>query len=169
MLALASCSHKNTENAAGNAVGSGDVITQVVVGGGSVGYRDSKPVNAIPKATAFRMNGNYADNVAVTLNADGSFSYFPDPKDITENSKPISLGNGWYLNRQGISANSVFTKYTFDEYSKLKSVPCIEELKASIIPGSKVVGMQKLPFSISEAPQHLDSIRQILNKSVTLK
>lgn len=105
----------------------------------------------MPKATAFRMSGDYADNVAVTLNADGSLAYYPAPTDIMANSAPYNLGNGWWLNRQGLSANSVFTKWTFKEYENLKSVPTREEIKASIIPGARVVEMIQLPVNLSDA------------------
>lgn len=164
MMMMASCSHKNTEKVVNDGAGADNngVVTQATLGGVAIGYRNSGPVNSIPKATAFRMTGDYADNVAITLNADGSLRYFPDPRDITDHSKPLNLGDGWYLNRQGISAGSVFTRYTFAEYSKLMNVPSTAELKAAIIPGAKVLEMRELPFSINEAEQHLDSIRSFL-------
>lgn len=153
LLASGACSHKN-EN-----MNQSQNLTHI---GTAVGFRNSKPVNAIPKAKAFRMSGDYAGNVAITLNANGSLAYFPDPSDISANSVPIDLGDGWWLNLQGISTNSVFTRYTFPEYAALKKVPSISELKAAVIPGARVVEMRELPFTISEAPQHLDSIRSYL-------
>lgn len=129
LLAAGACSHKTEK------MGYTQGVTHI---GSAIGWRDSKPVNVMPKASAFRMNGDYANNVAITLNPDGSLAYFPDPSDISANSSPLEIGNGWWLNRQGISAKSVFTKYTFAEYSKLKTVPSIAELKASVIPGSRV-------------------------------
>ncbi|MDE6338616.1 MAG: hypothetical protein K2K97_02365 [Muribaculaceae bacterium] len=124
--------------------------------------RNSRPVTAIPMATAFKMNGDYADNVAVTLNANGTLAYYPAPSDISEYSRPVDLGQGWWLNRQGISANSVFTRYTFAEYAKLKTVPTQKELLASIIPGSAVTHMEELPFTINDTPANLDSIQHYL-------
>lgn len=119
----------------------------------------STPVRAMPKATVFQMNGNYANNVAVTLNADGSFAYYPDPHDIGEYSKPIDLGNGWWLNRQGIGANSQFTKYTFAEYSKLDKVPSPDELKAAIIPGARVIAMEQTDIPASDALNRLPDLK----------
>lgn len=153
--ALCGCSNKNAKNSEKTD------INAVEASAVALGFKSSKPVNAIPKATAFRMNGDYANNVAITLNGN-NIVYFPAPTDITENSRPISLGNGWWLNRQGISQNSVFTKYTFEEYSKLKKVPSIEELKAAIIPGAHVTDMYTLPCSINEASSKLPEIRKIL-------
>lgn len=106
---------------------------------------------ALPKATIFKMNGDYADKVAITLNPDGSLAYYPAPSDITEYTKPYALGNGWYLNRQGLSPNSVFTEYTFDEYKSLKKPPTHQQLKDAVIPGSSVTEFVVLPLNQSEA------------------
>lgn len=111
----------------------------------------SAPQNVLPKATVFKMTGDYADRVAVTLGPDGRLSYFPDPSDISEFSRPESLGEGWYLNRQGIGPNSVFTKWTFEEYSKLDKVPSVSEIKEAIIPGARVKEFITLPVSFNEA------------------
>lgn len=112
---------------------------------------NSRPVLARLKATLFKMSGDYANNVAVTLGPDGQLRYFPAPTDITENSKPEEVGEGWWLNRQGISASSVFTRYTFDEYRKLKTVPTPEEIKAAIIPGARVTEFRQLAIPAEEA------------------
>lgn len=121
------------------------------------------PVTAmIPKATAFRMSGDYADNVAITLDADGVITYFPAPSDITADSKPLSLGDGWWLNNQGIGPNSVFTTYTFADYAALPEVPSIEQLKNAIIPGAVVTQFIELPCSINEANRNLNELKSFL-------
>lgn len=121
-----------------------------------------KPMGMIPKATAFRMTGDYANNVAVTLGLDGSLTYFPAPSDISKRSVPTSLGDGWYLNNQGINANSVFTKYTFEEYAKLPAVPTPQQLKDAIIPGARVENMVQLPYSVNEAQNNIREIKDYL-------
>lgn len=113
--------------------------------------REGKPAQAMPKATIFTMTGEYADKVGVTLNPDGSLRYYPAPSDITENSAPCPLKDGWYLNRQGLSANSVFTKWTFEEYAALPATPSREEIIDAIIPGARVAEMVEIPVSISQA------------------
>lgn len=125
--------------------------------------RGSKPA-MIPKATAFRMSGDYAGNVAITLNAQGDVTYFPAPSDISGNSRPIDLGGGWWLNRQGIGPNSVFTKYTFEEYRALNEVPSAATLKEAVIPEAKVIEMVKLPYSINDAASHIKEIKDYLDK-----
>ncbi len=120
---------------------------------------DSRPNYVRLKATVFKMNGDYANNVAVTVGPNGNLTYFPAPSDLTAESAPVEIGEGWWLNRQGISANSVFTKYTFDEYRNLKSTPSPAEIKAMIIPGSEVTDFRQLVLPASEArnlpPQEL--------------
>ena len=116
----------------------------------------------MPKATAFRMSGDYADNVAVTVGADGNLTYFPDPKDITADSEPLNLGNGWWLNRQGLGKNSVFTKYKFDEYAELPQVPSLQQLKNAIIPGARFNQIIELPYSIGEASENIPLIIEYL-------
>lgn len=157
-----SCSHKNsgaTDNVPGSE-GNGSSSAEAVEA--PVKIVGGKPA-VVLKASAFRMNGDYADNVAVTMDNDGNLLYYPAPTDITENSKPLDLGGGWWLNRQGLSANSVFTRYTFEEYSALKSVPSREKLKEMIIPGSKVTEFEILPVPASKAMDELDAIRQYLH------
>lgn len=117
---------------------------------------------AIPSATAFRMSGNYSDNVAITLSPSGEILYFPAPTDITAYSHPIELCDGWWLNCQGIGSGSVFTKYTFAEYAALPQAPTPEQLKAAIIPGAKVTQFIQLPMNINEAPKNIKAVNEYL-------
>lgn len=111
---------------------------------------DVKGLSYMPNATIFRMNGNYSNNVAVTLSPEGELTYFPAPSDITADSEPVEIGEGWWLNNQGLGPNSVFTKYTFAEYAALPEVPSVEQLKLSIIPGAKVTDFKELPVKLGE-------------------
>lgn len=128
------------------------------------GLMNSKPMGQVLKTTVFRMSGDYADKVAVTFDGAGKLIYFPAPTDITAASAPVKLDNGWWLNRQGISSGSVFTKYTFEEYSKLEKVPTQAELKAAVIPGAKVIEFRTLPIPASEAMERLDEINTLLQR-----
>lgn len=150
-LPLSGCSsHSRQENA-------GDGVTAPAV---QVRLTGSESV--LPKATAFRMNGDYADKVAVTLNADGTLLYYPAPGDISANSAPVSLGDGWWLNRQGLGAGSVFTKWTFAEYAALASTPSRQEILEAVIPGSAVTEIVTLPLYQSEAVSQPELCRQYL-------
>lgn len=148
--AMASCSHKTSAVAE---TSTPQQSTPVVMGSG---------VRSLPKATAFKMNGDYANQVGVTIGSDGKLTYFPAPTDITANSAPVSLGDGWWLNRQGLSAGSVFTRWTFEEYSKLKKVPAPEEILKAVIPGSKVESFTVLPYTQTGVLNHLEDIKNFL-------
>lgn len=106
---------------------------------------------AIPKAVAYRMTGDYANNVPITLTATGRIANYPAPSDITPSQKPVDLGNGWWLDRRGISDASVFTRYTYEEYSRLPQAPSPAELRKAIIPGARVVNATRLPMTLQDA------------------
>ena len=122
----------------------------------------TQSIGYLPNATAFRMSGNYANNVAITLTDDGQLLYFPDPTDITADSEPVSLGEGWWLNNQGLGPNSVFTHYTFAEYASLPEVPSPEQLKLSVIPGAKVTDFMELPIKIGEANNNIEEVKEFV-------
>ena len=122
----------------------------------------SQQLSAMPDATAFRMSGDYANNVAVTLGPNGELLYFPAPTDITADSEPVELMDGWWLNNQGLGPNSVFTKYTFAEYASLPEVPSVEQLKLSVIPGAKVTDFMELPFKIGNTSQNIEEIKNFI-------
>lgn len=115
------------------------------------GSMDGNPAEYVLKATIFKMSGNYGDKVAVSLSTDGQLTYYPAPSDLTAESAPLYIADGWWLNRQGLGANSVFTKWTFDEYRNLKTAPTPAEIKAAVIPGSGVTDFRRLPIPASEA------------------
>ncbi|MCH5229914.1 MAG: hypothetical protein J1F12_07990 [Muribaculaceae bacterium] len=116
----------------------------------------------IPNATAFRMSGNYSKNVGITVDKEGTLIYFPAPTDITADSEPIELIDGWWLNCQGIGPNSVFIKYTFSEYAALPEVPSPEQLKMDIIPQARVTDFIELPMKITEALENPEAVKDYL-------
>ena len=144
-MALAGCSDKTqkvirVQNGAGETA---QVLPSFKNGG--------QQMAMTPMATAFRMTGDYADHVAVTVGDDGRIVYYPAPTDLTSNSAPLQIGDGWWLNRQGLGPNSVFTKWTFAEYRALKKAPTQEEIKAAIIPDARVSDFRRLDMTPSEA------------------
>lgn len=149
LAGFVSCSRKATDNQ-----GWEPKIEYRTVGG---------EASYLPKATVFKMSGNFGDKVAVTLNPDGTLAYYPAPSDITLTSNPVDLGGGWWLNRQGISSGSVFTNWTFDQYRNLKSTPSREEIINAIIPGARVVEMKELPVTLSDAVRDPEICKSYLN------
>ena len=154
VLLFAACSHKNLPSEKGQPLGYGWSSAQ---GGvpvqAAVEPIASRPVMAVLKATAFKMSGDYSNRVAVTLGGNGELLYFPAPTDLGPQSTPVEIGDGWWLNRQGLGANSVFTKWTFDEYRALKATPSPSEIKAAIIPGARVTEFVRMSIPASKANQ----------------
>lgn len=148
----AGCGHKNVKDSvATDAYGS---VSAAPVPVGSVAY--------IPRATVFSMSGPYADHVAVTLGAEGNLTYYPAPSDISDRSLPIYLGKGWWLNRQGLGPNSVFTSWTMAEYAKLTTAPSADQIKAHIIPGARVTGFRSTSVLLPNALKELSTIKSEL-------
>ncbi len=80
---------------------------------------------------------DYSNNVPIIMNEskDRIVSY-PAISDVLINgtlAKPTQLAKGYLLDNFGISANSVFTSFTFEEYSNLDKVPTIQEFMDRII------------------------------------
>ncbi len=120
-------------------------------------------MHAQPKAVIYQTNGDYRDNVVVTLNAsrDGLLSY-PAPTDVTANSAPLAMDGGWWLDRRGgISANSAFLQYTYEQYRKLSEVsPAM--LMESILPDARVTMVRVLPVTASQAISNPTIVNQYI-------
>lgn len=108
-------------------------------------------VAMMPRAVAYRMSGDYADNVPVTLASDGTLQSYPDPSDITAASTPLPLEGGWWLDRRGISGQSVFTRFTYAGYAAMKQAPSPQQMLEAVIPGARVTAVMQLPMTTQEA------------------
>ena len=157
---MMSCTHKNHVYVASTSSATSETAHPRV----SVRPTGSSPVGLIPPATAFRMSGDYANNVAVTI-SDGQLLYFPAPTDITADSEPVYLGDGWWLNNQGLGPHSVFTKYTFAEYAALPEAPDPNQLKMAVIPGAKVTDFIELPMNIDSASQNIEALKEYVKSA----
>lgn len=129
MLIMVGCSHGTTTDVV-TGPKSARAILEAPTGRG---LRNSQPVMALRPVIVYKMRGDYADLVPVTLDSDGQIVSYPDPVDITERSRPVALGDGWYLDRRGVSERSAFTDYTYAQYHALEHVPSIETLQSHIV------------------------------------
>lgn len=88
-------------------------------------------------ALIYKTTKDYSHNVAVTLSADKSkIESYPEPGDVYYKGKlatPTPLANGYWLDNRGVSVNTAFTSYTYEEFSKLKSAPDLETFYKAII------------------------------------
>lgn len=106
----------------------------------------------IPKAVVYRTNGPFSDNVPIVMSASRKeIVSFPAPSDIHSDVAPVELAEGYLLDRHGIGINSVFTRYTYDEYSELPAAPSLNRLRQMVIPGAIVTDLVRLPFPLATA------------------
>ncbi len=124
-----------------------------------------KGVAAIPYALVYRTNGDYRDNVPVTLSDDGmSIVSFPAPMDVASGKvSPVVLDKGYLLDRRGIGASTAFLNYTYEEYARLEEVPSVEELMKHIIAGSAVVELYRLPVKAMDAVMNPKRCNEYVN------
>lgn len=100
-------------------------------------------------------------NVPVAVD-NGRIVSFPAPSDISSATAPIRLSDGWWLDRQGIGPNTVFLKWTRDEYAALPSTPSIAEIKEAIVPSARPDAIYQLPMSASEAAADTAAVNRII-------
>ena len=131
------------------------------------GMSASAPVQAMAKAVVYRMSGDYAGNVAIALTADGKVLSYPDPSDLTPESAPVSLGDGWWLTRCGITPTSVFTRYTYASYMALPSAPSPAELLEAVIPDARVTECRALQMTTAEALADTAAVKAQLSFTYT--
>ncbi len=90
-----------------------------------------------PPVIIYKTKDDYFDKVPVTLSEDKSeIASYPGIKDVFlggEPAYPTNLNDGFLLDNRGVDKNSAFLNLTYEEYSKLKEVPSLEELNEMII------------------------------------
>lgn len=149
---LASCASKKREAS----IPSVPSLQPALIGG--------KPSEALPRAAVYKMIGAAtAANVPVQVDAEGNIISYPGPADV-RGQEPIPLSNGYLLDRRGISSDSRFTRYTYAEYSSLKTAPTVAELKAAIIPDARVVDLRRLPMTPAEAEADTTAVMRLLSE-----
>ncbi len=130
-----------------------DVAVPIVTGG-------KQPSAVVAKTRIYKTNGDYADNVPVTLNADGTAVVsYPAPTDLA-GASPVPLRDGYLLDRRGVGKNTAFTRYTYAEYSRFSQPPTPEELLKAVIPEAKVIEIVEMPFAtgVLDAASRCDSL-----------
>lgn len=86
----------------------------------------------IPKAIIYKTKANYNDLVPVTMDeSKTSIVSYPAPSDIVLGdgyATPTELEDGYLLDNRGITPNTAFLDYTYEEYAKLDPYPTADEL-----------------------------------------
>lgn len=98
---------------------------------------------ALPHVYIYKTTADYSDLVPVTMNPERTrIISYPAKSDIHPSAKPVPLADGWYLDRRGIGPNTVFTDYTYEEYSCLEKTPTASQLMEHIIEKYPLVGLR---------------------------
>lgn len=117
-----------------------------------------------PRAVVYSMNGAYSGYVPVTLSDDRkALVSFPAPSDINEDQKPVNVGDGLWLDRRGVSRNTAFTKWTYEEYEALETTPTPDEILSNLIPEARVTEIISLPMFAGEAAQNPTAVRRTIS------
>jgi hypothetical protein len=89
---------------------------------------------ALPPTIVYKTIKNYDKNVAVQLSEDKQrITAYPHPYDVSADSYPTTLKNGYLLDNRGIGKNTAFISLTYEEYAALRKPPSIKELDSMII------------------------------------
>lgn len=109
----------------------------------------------LPKAVVYRTTMDYDNHVPITMNdARTEIVSYPAPSDLLSPNgyaTPIALADGYLLDRRGVTKNTVFLDYTYEEYAALRSTPSRTELTNHIIDKRPIAEMYTLPITTSEA------------------
>lgn len=96
-----------------------------------------KPVLANVPIIIYKTKQDYSQQVPVTMSADKmSIVSYPAPSDVyygAELAYPVTLKDGYFLDKRGVDQNSAFTKWTYYEYSRLQKTPTQEEIKKMLL------------------------------------
>ncbi len=130
----------------------------------------SDPASHLPKAVIYKTSGEYNNNVPVTLSDDGKqIVSYPAPTDLTDESTPVTLIDGWLLDRRGVSKNSVFTDYTYEQYRALEQAPSPQELLEHVIKGARVTAIIQMPMTTAEAVSDTAAVDSLIRSSTIVK
>lgn len=154
MAVVSSCAHSRQAEDTVGAIGRN---ASGLVGG---------TATALPKAIIYRTQHDYSNNVSVTMNtARTEIVSYPAPSDLRRGdgyATPLPLANGYWLDRRGVNANSVFLDYTFQEYASLEVTPTVAELKEHIIDRQPFTAMYALPLTASTAERDTAQCNNII-------
>jgi hypothetical protein len=90
-----------------------------------------------PPVLVYKTKRNYNNLVPILLSDDGkTIISYPQPKDLIVGSSftlPTILNDGYLIDNRGIGRNVAFLSISYEEYSRFKNAPSIEEIYKLII------------------------------------
>lgn len=115
------------------------VLISIIMISSCVTKKDTQQttLGVLPPIIIYKTKKDYSNNVPVILSEDKTkIVSFPAPRDLKRGDElalPEPLAKGYLLDRRGINKNVAFTKFTYEEYSKLTKTPKVSELFDAII------------------------------------
>ena len=98
-----------------------------------------------PPVIVYKTKKDYFDHVPVTLSDDKSkIVSFPAPSDIKRNGEytlPTRLSDGYLLDNRGISKNTAFLRFTYDDYYTMDNIPSAIRLMNYVIDDDPFIEM----------------------------
>lgn len=120
-----------------------------------------------PRAHIYKTNGNYNAKVAVGLNAAGNaLISYPAPSDVSAESAPIVLTDGYLLDRRGVGRSTAFIDMDYSRYSQLKAAPSPDQLLKMIIPGAKITTLVTLPMTTQQALADTAAVNALIRQGL---
>lgn len=116
----------------------------------------------MPKAVIYKTSEPCAEFVPVQFDEAGNLVSFPAPTDITDQSTPLPLADGFLLDRRGVSPYSRFTTWTWREYRALAQAPAPAEIKSHLLPDARVTEVQILPMTLNEALADTAAVNKLI-------
>lgn len=104
-----------------------------------------KPILANAPVIIYKTKADFSMHVPVTLSDDKqSLTSYPAPSDIYyggDLAYPVTLANGYLLDKRGIDGNVAFTRWTYYEYSRLAKTPAPGEIMKMILENDPLIEM----------------------------
>ena len=117
--------------------------------------------NMLRPVVIYKTTSDFSNNIPIGMNETKTeIVSYPGISDVSDNKKPILLDNGYLIDRFGLSVNSVYTSYTYEEYKNLPKQPSIKDLQARVIemkPFTEMYIYNKSTFTIDELNQEISN------------
>lgn len=124
---------------------------------------EGMPRQYVLKAMVYRTNVPCPDRVAISLNsARDAVQSFPAPADVSSESAPLALADGWWLDRRGLGPNPAFIDMSYEQYSRLKEPPSTARLMRMILPDVSVTEVRRLDMTPQQAAADTAAVNAII-------
>lgn len=126
-----------------------------------------KPILANAPVIVYKTKADYSQHVPVGLSSDKmTIVSYPSPGDVYyggDLAYPVSLEEGYYLDRRGIDENAAFTKWTYYEYSRLSKTPTQDEIKNMLLDVDPFIELYNCG-TLNDFDNLVDDLNRIIRK-----